>query len=232
MRRTVVGDETMTRDWLRVAPSCGSGGVVRVGLTGGIASGKSTVSGLLAERGAVVIDYDQLCRDVVAVGTQGLAGVVEAFGRGVLAADGSLDRSALGSIVFADSRARRRLEAIIHPLVEEAAQRVDEEARATDDLVVVVHDIPLLVETGRADEFDVVMVTDVDPAEQVRRVVDRDGCSQADAWARIRAQASREERLAVADVVIDTSAPLEDLSEQVDRVWSKIIEGESSCFSV
>ena len=134
--------------------------------------------------------------------------------------------------MFADSRARRRLEAIIHPLVEEAAQRVDEEARATDDLVVVVHDIPLLVETGRADEFDVVMVTDVDPAEQVRRGVDRDGCSQADAWARIRAQASREERLAVADVVIDTSAPLEDLSEQVDRVWSKIIESESSCFSV
>lgn len=222
MRRTVVGDETTARDVARAGWVAGADGVVRVGLTGGIASGKSTVSQMLGERGAVIIDYDRLSRDVVAVGTQGLARVVEAFGREVLVADGSLNRSALGSIVFADLQARRRLEAIIHPLVEEAAHRVDEEARAADGLVVVVHDIPLLVETGRADEFDVVMVTDVDPAEQVRRVVERDGCSQADAWARIRPQASREERLAVADVVIDTSVPLEDLPAQIDRVWSQI----------
>ena len=179
MRRTVVGDETTARDVARAGWVAGADGVVRVGLTGGIASGKSTVSQMLGERGAVIIDYDRLSRDVVAVGTQGLARVVEAFGREVLV--------------------------------------------AADGLVVVVHDIPLLVETGRADEFDVVMVTDVDPAEQVRRVVERDGCSQADAWARIRAQASRKERLAVADVIIDTSVPLEDLPEQIDRVWSRIV---------
>ncbi|WP_231172926.1 dephospho-CoA kinase, partial [Clostridium botulinum] len=153
----MIGDETTARDVARADWVAGAGGVVRVGLTGGIASGKSTVSQMLGERGAVIIDYDRLSRDVVAVGTQGLAQVVEAFGREVLVADGSLNRSALGSIVFADLQARRRLEAIIHPLVEEAAHRVDEEARAADGLVVVVHDIPLLVETGRADEFDVVM---------------------------------------------------------------------------
>ncbi|MSS45804.1 dephospho-CoA kinase [Cutibacterium sp. WCA-380-WT-3A] len=206
-------------------------GVVRVGLTGGIASGKSTVSRLLAAHGATIIDYDQLSRDVVATGTQGLAQVVEAFGPQILAADGSLNRAALGSIVFSDSRARHRLESIIHPLVEEAARRVDDQARIAKGVMVVVHDIPLLVETGRADEFDVVVVTDIDPAEQVRRVVERDGASQDDAWARIRAQASRKERLAAADIVIDTSGPLRDLPGKVNRAWSTIIESESSRFS-
>ena len=164
--------------------------IIRVGLTGGIASGKSTVSALLAEHGAVIVDYDQLSRNVVAVGSEGLRQVVETFGEKVLSEDGSLNRPALGAIVFADPAARRRLEGIIHPLVEEAARRVDEEACAADEQVVVVHDIPLLVETGRADEFDTVVVVDVDPAEQVRRVVERDGRSEEDAWSRIRAQAS------------------------------------------
>ena len=197
--------------------------IIRVGLTGGIASGKSTVSALLAEHGAVIVDYDQLSRNVVAVGSEGLRQVVEAFGEKVLSEDGSLNRPALGAIVFADPAARRRLEGIIHPLVEAAARRVDEEACAADEQVVVVHDIPLLVETGRADEFDTVLVTDVDPAEQVRRVVERDGRSGADAWARIRAQASRRERLGVADIVIDTSGPLEDLPHAVDRAWTHIL---------
>ena len=198
-------------------------GIVRVGLTGGIASGKSTVSRLLAERGAVVIDYDQLSHDVVAAGSEGLRQVVEAFGEQVLSGDGSLNRPALGSIVFADPVARRRLEGIIHPLVEEAARPVDEEARGSDGQVVVVHDIPLLVETGRADEFDTVVVVDVDPAEQVRRVVERDGRSEEDAWSRIRAQASGQERLDVADVVIDTGCSLEDLPHEVDRAWDHIL---------
>lgn len=197
--------------------------IVRVGLTGGIASGKSTVSTLLAEHGAIIIDYDQLSRDVVAVGSEGLRQVVAAFGEKVLANDGSLNRPALGSIVFADPSVRRRLEGIIHPLVEEAARRVDEEACAAEGQVVVVHDIPLLVETGRADEFDTVVVTDVDPAEQVRRVVERDGGREEDAWARIRAQASRQERLEVADIVIDTARPLEDLPGEVDRAWDRIL---------
>ncbi|MDO4411668.1 dephospho-CoA kinase [Cutibacterium sp.] len=206
--------------------------IVRVGLTGGIASGKSTVSRLLAEHGAVIIDYDQLSRAVVAVGSEGLRRVVEAFGENVLADDGSLDRSALGSIVFADPAARRRLEGIIHPLVEEAARRIDDEARAADERVVVVHDIPLLVETGRAGEFDTVVVTDVDPAEQIRRVVERDGSSEEDARARIRAQASRQERLDIADIVIDTSGPLEDLPTEVNRVWSRIPAGHPPRFSL
>ena len=190
--------------------------IIRVGLTGGIASGKSTVSALLAEHGAVIVDYDQLSRNVVAVGSEGLRQVVETFGEKVLSEDGSLNRPALGAIVFADPAARRRLEGIIHPLVEEAARRVDEEACAADEQVVVVHDIPLLVETGRADEFDTVVVVDVDPAEQVRRVVERDGRSEEDAWSRIRAQASGQERLDVADVVIDTGCSLEDLPHEVD----------------
>lgn len=197
--------------------------IIRVGLTGGIASGKSTVSALLAEHGAVIVDYDQLSRNVVAVGSEGLRQVVETFGEKVLSEDGSLNRPALGAIVFADPAARRRLEGIIHPLVEEAARRVDEEACAADEQVVVVHDIPLLVETGRADEFDTVVVVDVDPAEQVRRVVERDGRSEEDAWSRIRAQASRQERLDVADVVIDTGCSLEDLPHEVDRAWDHIL---------
>ncbi|MDU1588081.1 MAG: dephospho-CoA kinase, partial [Cutibacterium avidum] len=149
--------------------------------------------------------------------------VVETFGEKVLSEDGSLNRPALGAIVFADPAARRRLEGIIHPLVEEAARRVDEEACAADEQVVVVHDIPLLVETGRADEFDTVVVVDVDPAEQVRRVVERDGRSEEDAWSRIRAQASGQERLDVADVVIDTGCSLEDLPHEVDRAWDHIL---------
>ena len=197
--------------------------IIRVGLTGGIASGKSTVSALLAEHGAVIVDYDQLSRNVVAVGSEGLRQVVETFGEKVLSEDGSLNRPALGAIVFADPAARRRLEGIIHPLVEEAARRVDEEACAADEQVVVVHDIPLLVETGRADEFDTVVVVDVDPAEQVRRVVERDGRSEEDAWSRIRAQASGQERLDVADVVIDTGCWLEDLPHEVDRAWDHIL---------
>ena len=197
--------------------------IIRVGLTGGIASGKSTVSALLAEHGAVIVDYDQLSRNVVAVGSEGLRQVVETFGEKVLSEDGSLNRPALGAIVFADPAARRRLEGIIHPLVEEAARRVDEEACAADEQVVVVHDIPLLVETGRADKFDTVVVVDVDPAEQVRRVVERDGRSEEDAWSRIRAQASGQERLDVADVVIDTGCSLEDLPHEVDRAWDHIL---------
>ncbi|WCC80601.1 dephospho-CoA kinase [Cutibacterium equinum] len=197
--------------------------IIRVGLTGGIASGKSTVAQLLAAHGAVVIDYDQLSRDVVAVGSEGLGQVVDIFGEKVLHDDGSLNRAVLGSIVFADPAARRRLEGIIHPLVEEAARRVDDRARGAGGQVVVVHDIPLLVETGRADEFDTVVVTDVDPAEQVRRVVERDGGREEDAWARIRAQASRQERLEVADIVIDTARPLEDLPGEVDRAWDRIL---------
>lgn len=195
---------------------------VRVGLTGGMATGKSTVAGLLRERGAVVIDYDRLAHEVVEPGSVGLQQVVDAFGSEVLAEDGSLDRQALARLAFSDPQRRCRLEGIIHPLVDAEADRI--EARAAQHAgAVVVHDIPLLVETGRADDFDLVIVTDIDPDEQVRRVVERDGRSPEDARARIAAQTSRQRRLAAADVVIDTAGSIDDLPGKVDRAWGRIL---------
>nr|WP_319804391.1 dephospho-CoA kinase [Nocardioides malaquae] len=192
---------------------------VRVGLTGGVASGKSTVSARLAELGAVVVDADLLAREVVAPGTDGLAEVVAEFGSEVLDADGALDRPALGALVFADESRRRALEAIIHPRVRAAGAAL--EAAAGPD-AVVVHDIPLLVETGQAAAFDVVVVVDAPVEEQVRRMVEDRRMNQDDARARIAAQATREQRLAVADVVIDNTGTLEELYARVDEVWTAL----------
>lgn len=191
--------------------------MLRIGLTGGIGSGKSTVSRLLVQRGAVLVDADVLAREVVAPGTPGLAAVVEAFGEGVVGADGSLDRPALAAVVFADPEARRRLDGIVHPLVRQRA--ADLVAAAPDD-AVVVQDVPLLVETGQAASFDLVLVVEADPETRVARLVQR-GLTEDDARARITAQASDEQRRAVADVVIDNSGTLEQLTEQVDRFWAE-----------
>ncbi len=191
----------------------------RVGLTGGIASGKSTVSARLRELGAVVVDADLLAREVVAPGTPGLAAVVAEFGAGVLSADGSLDRPALGAVVFADPLRRAALEAIIHPLVRAAGAELEAGA-GTDD--VVVHDIPLLVEAGRAGDFDAVVVVDVPVEVQVERMVRDRGMTEGDARARIAAQATREERRAVADHVIENTGTLEDLLSRVDEVYSEL----------
>ncbi|GAA1159570.1 hypothetical protein GCM10009630_67110 [Kribbella jejuensis] len=191
--------------------------MLRVGLTGGIGSGKSAVSARLAARGAVVIDSDVLAREVVARGTDGLAEVVAAFGSGVLTADGDLDRPALGKIVFGDEPARRRLEAIIHPRVR--ARAADIEAAADAD-AIVVHDIPLLVETGQADKFDLVLVVDVPVEVQVERLTTQRGMAAEEARQRIASQASREDRLAVADVVVDNSGSLADLDRRLDEVWA------------
>jgi dephospho-CoA kinase len=193
--------------------------VLRIGLTGGIGSGKSEVSRLLAAHGAVVIDADRLAREVVEPGTPGLADVVETFGPGVLAADGSLDRGALGQRVFGDDDARRRLEAIIHPRVR--ARAAELEAAAGAD-AVVVHDIPLLVETGQAGSFDGVIVVDVPVETQVRRLVDRRGMSEAEARSRIAAQAPREQRAGAADWIVDNTGPLADLEAAVARVWKEL----------
>jgi dephospho-CoA kinase len=193
--------------------------VLRVGLTGGIGSGKSAVSSRLAARGAVVIDSDVLAREVVAKGTGGLAEVVEAFGDGVLAADGDLDRPALGRIVFGDESARRRLEAIIHPRVRARAAEIEAEAPAG---AIVVHDIPLLVETGQTDRFDVLLVVDVPVDVQLARLTAQRGMSEAEAKQRIASQASREDRLAVADLVVDNSGTLEELDRRVDEVWTTL----------
>ena len=192
---------------------------MRVGLTGGVASGKSTVSAILAELGAVVIDADVLAREVVAPGTDGLAEVVEAFGSDVLAPDGGLDRPALGAIVFGDEPKRRVLEGIIHPRVRARAAEI--EATAPPG-AVVVHDIPLLTETGQAASFDAVVVVDVPVDTQVARMVGQRGLTRAEAEARVAAQASREERLAVATHVVDNTGTLEELRARVAEVLTEL----------
>lgn len=196
-------------------------GRLLIGLTGGIGSGKSTVAGLLAAKGAVVIDADLLAREVVAPGTPGLAEVVQRFGDGVLAADGALDRAALGRIVFADPVARRDLEAIIHPAVRARAAGLTSAAPAG---AVVVQVIPLLVETGQQDAFDLVVVVDVDPAVQLDRVRARDGFDEAAARRRLQAQASREARLAAADWVISNDGSPADLAALVSVFWRDAVD--------
>src|SRR4051794_4437225 len=193
---------------------------MRVGLTGGIASGKSTVAGILVELGAVLIDGDALAREVVARGTPGLAQVVAEFGEALLTPGGDLDRPALGRIVFSDEAARRRLEAITHPLIFERYAEL--EAAAPPD-AVVVHDIPLLAESGRADTFDEVVVVDVPAELQVERMVRDRGWTREDAEARIAAQASREARLAIATYVIDNTGTLDDLRARVGAFHAELV---------
>lgn len=192
---------------------------MRVGVTGGVASGKSTVARILRELGAVVIDADQLARDVVARGTPGLGAVLEEFGTGLLTPEGDLDRPAMAKLVFADEDARRRLERIVHPLVFEQVQRLEERAPAG---TLVVHDIPLLAESGRAHTFDAVVVVDAPADLQVRRMVADRGWSEDEARARIGAQASREERRAVATYVIDNAGSPEELRRQVEDVYARL----------
>jgi dephospho-CoA kinase len=190
--------------------------VLMVGLSGGIGSGKSAVAARLAELGAVVIDADRLAREVVAPGTEGLAEVVTAFGTGVLSVEGGLDRPAMGRLVFEDEAARRRLEAIIHPRVR--ARSAELVAAAAPD-AIVVNDVPLLVEAGLAAGFDLVVIVLADERTRVRRLVDTRGMTEADARSRIRAQASDEQRRAVADVVLDNDGTLAELRDKVDALW-------------
>jgi dephospho-CoA kinase len=192
---------------------------MRVGLTGGVASGKSTVSELLRELGAVVVDADRLAREVVARGTPGLAEVVRVLGEEVLTPEGDLDRPAVARLVFADPEARARLEGVIHPLVRAEAARLE---AATPEGALVVHDNPLLAETGRAGAFDAVVVVDTDPEEQVRRAVRDRGWSEEEARGRIAAQAGRAERRAIATYVIDNSGTLDQLRERTTEVFEAL----------
>jgi dephospho-CoA kinase len=192
--------------------------VVRVGLTGGIASGKSLVADELAARGAIIIDADVLAREVVEPGALALAAIVDRFGAQVLR-DGQLDRARLAQIVFADPLARRDLERIVHPAVRARAAELE---RAAGDAAVVVHVIPLLVETGQHEDFDVVVTVDADHETQIQRLIVRNGFTRAEAESRIAAQASREDRKRAADVVLDNTGSVSRLREQIDALWAEL----------
>jgi len=200
------------------------GVVLRVGLTGGIGSGKSEVSRRLAEHGAVLIDADMAAREVVVPGSPGLAQIAGAFGDGVLRPDGSLNRERLGEIVFGDPGLRAKLNEIVHPLVREWMHTAERAAvrAAGPPGPVVVHDVPLLAESRGKEGFDVVIVVDVPPELQVERLVSQRGMTPEQARARMAAQASRDQRLAVADLVIDNSGSLADLDRRVAEVWADL----------
>ena len=189
---------------------------LRVGLTGGIGSGKSTVACLLKERGAVVTSADEVARDVVSPGSDGLAAVVAEFGEEVLASDGSLDRSALGRLVFSDDLRRARLEEILLPLIAAEAWARMETVPAGQ---VAVYDVPLLVEGQMQDMFDLVVVVEAELELRLKRLAER-GMNRDEALARIAVQATDEERRGVADVIVSNSGALEDLSAEVDSLWN------------
>ncbi|MCO7271967.1 MULTISPECIES: dephospho-CoA kinase [Cellulosimicrobium] len=194
----------------------------RIGLTGGIAAGKSVALARFAELGAVVVDYDALSRDAVAPGTVGLDEVVEAFGPDVLDDDGALDRAALGRVVFGDAAARERLNAIVHPEVRRLAAEREAAAGAADPRAVVVHDIPLLVETGDPARFHCVVVVHTPVDVRVSRLVEGRGLTEDEALARVAAQADDASRLAAADVTLDGSGSPEALRVQVDELWARV----------
>ncbi len=195
--------------------------MLRIGLTGGIGAGKSTVAERLRELGATVIDADRLAREVVEPGTPGLAAVTEEFGPGVLRPDGRLDRPALGRIVFADPGRLAALNAIVHPLIGARTQALVEAAPAG---AVLVHDVPLLVENHLAAGYQLVVVVHAPETERIRRLVEDRGMSEDDARARVAAQAGDEQRRAVADVWIDNSGTREETIRQVDAAWRDRIE--------
>lgn len=195
---------------------------VRIALTGGIAAGKSTVGARLAELGAVVVDADGLAREAVAPGSEGLARIAESFGPAVIAEDGSLDRAALGAIVFADPERRRELESITHPVVRRLAAERMSAAESADPDAVVVYDVPLLVESGPDHGFELVVVAHAPAAVRIERMVALRGMDRAEAERRVGAQASDAARLAIADVVIDTDGTLDATLEQVDRLWERV----------
>lgn len=193
-----------------------------VGLTGGIGAGKSAVAARLAEHGALLVDADAIARAVVAPGTAGLAAVVAEFGSGILEADGSLDRPRLGSLVFADAAARERLNAIVHPLVSERSAEV---LAAAPSGAIVVYDVPLLVENGLASAYDLVVVVLATEVVRIRRLRESRGMNEEQVRARMAAQATDEQRRAVADLVLDNSGTLADLHRQVDALWRDRLAG-------
>lgn len=194
----------------------------RIGLTGGIAAGKSVAAKRLTELGAVVIDADQLARRALAPGSPGLEDVVAEFGPAIVTSDGALDRAALASVVFADRAALDRLNAIVHPIVRRLAAELEASAATVDPDAVVVHDIPLLVESGQTGTFHLVVVVDAPAVLRVERLVAARAMSRDEAEARVSAQASDAERLEVADVVLDGTGSDSNLRAQVDDLWARL----------
>lgn len=199
-----------------------------VGLTGGIAAGKSTVARRLAELGAVVIDADALAREAVAPASPGLAAIAERFGDQLVLPDGSLDRAALGRIVFADDDARQQLNAIVHPEVRRLYTDAVADARARDPRAVIVYDVPLLAEARAADEFGTIVVVDAPAEVRIERLVTLRGMDRADASNRVAAQISDAERRAMADVVIDSSGSMEETVAQTDALWRRLLAERDS----
>lgn len=198
--------------------------MLRVGLTGGIGSGKSAVAKLFVQRGAVLVDADLNARAVVAKGTPGLAAVVREFGDEILRPDGELDREALGRIVFADAEKLATLNAIVHPLVGEESARQIAAAEASG-ATVLIHDVPLLVENGLQARYDAVVVVAASPQTQLHRLTTLRGMSREHAQARIDAQAPLADKLAAASYVVDNDGPIEELAGQVDRIWRALLTG-------
>ncbi|MGP4114033.1 dephospho-CoA kinase [Streptomyces sp. 4N509B] len=194
--------------------------MLTVGLTGGIGAGKSEALRLLAEHGAVVIDADRIAREVVEPGTPGLAAVVTEFGEEVLTSSGALDRPRLGRIVFAAPERRRALNAIVHPLVRARAAQLRAAAAAPG--AIVVEDVPLLAENQLQGRYDAIVVVDASEATRLDRLVRLRGMTEEDARARMAAQATREERLMIADFVLDNDGPREDLARQVTALWGRL----------
>ena len=199
-----------------------------IALTGGIAAGKSTIARRLAERGAVVVDADAIVRDVQAVGSPVLAEIARAFGADVLAADGALDRPALGARVFGDPAALATLNAIVHPAVRAESARRFAAARGGDPDAVIVYDVPLLVEARVDDPWDLIVVADAPAAVRAQRLVDERGLSEADAAARLASQVDDDRRRAIADVVIDTSGSMARTLAQTDQLWERLAGGSVS----
>ncbi len=197
-----------------------------VALTGGIASGKSTIADRLASHGAVVVDADAVVRELQQPGMPVLRAIADAFGERMLRADGSLDRAALGAVVFADDAARERLNAIVHPAVAAESQRRFGEALARDPRAVVVYDVPLLVEARPDDPWDLIVVAHAPAETRIRRLVALRGMTEPDARARVAAQASDERRLAVADAVIDTDGDVAATLAQTDALWHRLSSGD------
>ncbi|MCI4657618.1 dephospho-CoA kinase [Cryobacterium zhongshanensis] len=193
-----------------------------IGLTGGIASGKSTVASALADHGAVVIDADLLAREVVEPGAPTLTDIARVFGSALVGADGGLDRAALGAIVFGNPAALARLNAIVHPAVRVLSNERIRAAELADPDAVVVYDVPLLVEAAVDHPFDLVVVTQAAPETRIRRMIDLRGMSNEAAALRIRSQADDAERSAIADIVIDTDGTLEHTLRQVDDLWERV----------